>query len=352
MASLLLRPRCRSALPLLRSLRRHASGVAEAAKATDKGVYFFSALVRSHRDIPPHCRQALTHSPSLPPSSQSLFTAGLGCWQAARYTWKVDVLEGRRRALDSDPVDISAGPLPPSLGELRRVLVRGALDDAAAVTIGPRPPPKSLPPALASAANAGFLTVQPLRREDGTKLLVLRGWTPADAAGAGAAGALAAPARNPVTITGVLRTSEQPGIFGATQEQSAAATTTDAPAAAALASSSSSSSPSTTRLRRSDFLYIDVPALASACGLSADKGDQIVLVEAVEPPAQAGAAAPASPDGPFPFPRPAASLYETFVMPSTHLIYSGTWFTLAALGAVITRARFRGGRSGGGRRGR
>ena len=57
------------------------------------------------------------------------------------------------------------------------------------------------------------------------------------------------------------------------------------------------------------------------------------FIEAIEP-------LPPSPRM-FPLTRTLASLADVHVMPETHLIYAGTWFTLAAFGAAIVYARFR-----------
>lgn len=57
------------------------------------------------------------------------------------------------------------------------------------------------------------------------------------------------------------------------------------------------------------------------------------MMEAVDP-------LPARP-GQYPLTKQMASLADTYVMPHTHLIYAGTWYTLAAFGAMIAWYRFK-----------
>jgi cytochrome oxidase assembly protein ShyY1 len=95
------------------------------------------------------------------------------------------------------------------------------------------------------------------------------------------------------------------------------ASSSAAPAGHALTSSASGSAATTA---------VD----AAASGAAAPPA---VLVEVIEPsPARGGV---------FPLTRQMATLAETFVMPDTHLIYAGTWYTLAFFGSVIAWVRFR-----------
>jgi len=116
------------------------------------------------------------------------------------------------------------------------------------------------------------------------------------------------------------------------------------------------------REAKNDFAWMDIQGIARHTGLNASgaapAGDALtssasdsaattavdatasgtvappaVLVEVIEPsPARSGT---------FPLTRQMATLAETFVMPDTHLIYAGTWYTLAFFGSVIAWVRFR-----------
>lgn len=59
----------------------------------------------------------------------------------------------------------------------------------------------------------------------------------------------------------------------------------------------------------------------------------IVMMETVDP-------LPARP-GQYPLTKQMTSLADTYVMPHTHLIYAGTWYTLAAFGSLIAWYRFK-----------
>jgi hypothetical protein len=84
---------------------------------------------------------------------------------------------------------------------------------------------------------------------------------------------------------------------------------------------------------------VDIAGLSRALGLSAERGDETVLVEALRD--DDGAARPG-----FPAARGLAQLREVPVPASTHAMYSGIWFALSLAGVGLTRARFRGGRRG------
>ena len=116
---------------------------------------------------------------------------GLGLWQVGRYSWKADVVAARAAELALPPMVVEDGPsleaaldVGPAFAGLpvaaRRVVVSGTLDVARAVTVGPRPAPKGTPPRLVrgKGGNAGFLSVAPLMLDDGTTVMVLRGWWP------------------------------------------------------------------------------------------------------------------------------------------------------------------------------
>jgi cytochrome oxidase assembly protein ShyY1 len=148
-------------------------------------------------------------------------TFGLGAWQSMRYFWKKDVIEQREKALEEEPLDITATPLDeipsPSREQLRLVKLKGKLDWARAAKISPRPPPKGLPDNyIPKAGNNGGLVVVPLIRGDGTEVLVIRGWYPLDE--------LPAPMRTKayqtapledVKIFGTLRASEEVSCWSA-----------------------------------------------------------------------------------------------------------------------------------------
>lgn len=254
--------------------------------------------------------------------------------------------------------------------------------------------------------------MQPLIRPDGTRILILRGWTPADITlqPVESTGKL-------VQLTGVLRRSEDAGgwVKNPTLQSSGAAdsgtstrhtavATADADAGSApVASAQRPHSSKQRNVNQHPFIYFDVPAIARACGLDERRGDQVVMVEALSAteaaylasssassltssassspsassvvPAHGSAVVGFRPHGAtdnnglaaargsssqsspspsssqavtYPLPRSTPSLYESWVMPQTHLTYAFTWYALSICGTILTYQRYRGGAAGAG----
>lgn len=105
-------------------------------------------------------------------------TFGLGVWQTVRYFDKYEMTERRRVELEAAPVD-AVEALSTSGGAARRVAARGRFDNSRVALLGPRPPPKDMPPEFAGRDVGGYVVVTPLAVDDeGHEVLVLRGWVP------------------------------------------------------------------------------------------------------------------------------------------------------------------------------
>lgn len=94
----------------------------------------------------------------------------LGTWQIKRLQWKTDLITKFEDRLVKPPL-----PLPPSIDpraipnfDYRRVFTEGHFRHDQEMLIGPR---------IRDGAN-GFLVITPLERENGSKILVNRGWIP------------------------------------------------------------------------------------------------------------------------------------------------------------------------------
>lgn len=79
------------------------------------------------------------------------------------------------------------------------------------------------------------------------------------------------------------------------------------------------------------FSWLDTEAIGRHCRLSTSA--PIVLIESVDP-------APTK-QNVFPLTKQLQTLAETYVMPSTHLVYAATWYTLSLFGAAIAYYRFK-----------
>ncbi|KAJ2706481.1 surf-like protein [Coemansia spiralis] len=97
-----------------------------------------------------------------------LIAFGLGTWQVYRLRWKLELLDEINDRMHRRPVALPLQVTAEEIdrNEYRRVLVHGVFDHAGEMLVGPR----------AYEGETGFLIVTPLVREDGSRLLVNRGW--------------------------------------------------------------------------------------------------------------------------------------------------------------------------------
>jgi cytochrome oxidase assembly protein ShyY1 len=127
-------------------------------------------------------------------------------WQLKRYEWKMALVQLRKERVTgevrpltefvsaADLADVErAEQLAAVVGEeeFRRVAVRGEFDHAQQMLLGPRSaPPGAKQHGAPGGSPSGWDIVTPLRCEDGTVVLVNRGWVPRDST---------VPARDPKT---------------------------------------------------------------------------------------------------------------------------------------------------------
>eukprot|EP00850_Spirogloea_muscicola_P005689 SM000026S08938 [mRNA] locus=s26:674772:677269:+ [translate_table: standard] len=290
----------------------------------------------------------------LPPAA----AFGLGTWQLKRRQQKVDLLQQREQRLQEEPVPLtlelklaasSSQHVGASPFEYRRVVCEGMLDEARSLFVGPRgrsvggitekgyylitpviPAAEnglSRPPVL---VNRGWVTEAWRREHDHNQgvdqdaavpgrtltaspsgsVSVVKGdnghqrswwhfWSSGHEATSAAVEGTAPP---PVTrICGIVRSSEQPSAF--------------VPANVPTAG---------------QWFYLDVPAMAAACGLPPGT----LLVDAIRD----GGALEATLQG-SPIPKDPSELVRQSVMPQDHLNYTLTWYTLSAATAYIAYRR-------------
>ena len=271
------------------------------------------------------------------------YTAYLCSWQLNRYQWKVALVQQRTERVHGDPrplaelagaaelADAERAAAATEAAEFCRVTVRGEFDHAQQMLLGPRsaPPGAKVLPANApggAPTPSGWDVVTPLRCEDGTTVLVNRGWVPRDSTGA-----LGQPS-GVQAVHGVLKRGEERNKYAQND-----------PAA-----------------RR--YVWLDLPSMAAACESAP------LLVVAAAPPGQQPL------PGQWPMERPLEAFLDFYVSPSTHLVrrlasrrqaratlalaspprppphaprascwqvYAGTWASLTVAGAFMTYKRFR-----------
>ncbi|CAM9279987.1 unnamed protein product [Hapterophycus canaliculatus] len=255
-------------------------------------------------------------------------TACLGTWQAMRYSWKVDMIESRRARMEHEPVDLpeglegaalasmmdtldkeadgkaAKGPNGETVGgseegkgllenlEGRRVRVTGVFDHTKEVLVGPRGVPPGMkatsgPSSMAPSPMGNFVHT-PLKRGDGSVVLINRGWVPRTK------GLGWSRPEGEVTMVGVLKQAEKRSTF------------------------SPENKPETRHL-----LWAEKAALMEAAGLGTPAGIEEglravpILMEAVGDEEGDRKATPMAK-----LPKHFGDFYVT---PQTHLMYSATW---------------------------
>ena len=245
-------------------------------------------------------------------------TAGLGSWQIKRYFWKKDLVEERRKTLVSQPVKVGALPKTAEEAkkyEFRPIMLTGKFDHANEILVGPRSPPKDRSGGMGLAdvkgETAGFFVVTPfvLEGDGGDKILVNRGWIPGSFAAkdkteyASIEGAKRF-VDGVVEIVGILTPGEEKHTF---------------------------SPPNDIKNRR--FLWFELDGLSKAASY-VDGSEAVSSVGIFQ-------ATKSHSEGTFPMVRPIEAYNDFYTTTNTHLIYAGTWFTLATAGTFMTYRLFK-----------
>lgn len=130
---------------------------------------------------------------------------GLGTWQVQRLFWKLDLIERVETRVHAPPVPAPSRStwtgISAATDEYRHVSAKGFFEHD-----------KSALVQAVTERGAGFWVMTPLRVDDGTTILINRGFVPADRSTRDArlGSELAA---GPVSVTGLLRISEPGGGF-------------------------------------------------------------------------------------------------------------------------------------------
>ncbi|KAE8658618.1 Surfeit locus protein 1 [Hibiscus syriacus] len=264
-------------------------------------------------------------------------TFGLGTWQIFRRQDKIKVLDYRQKRLKMEPLKLNG--MPPSSEiletlEFRRVVCKGVFDNGRSIYIGPRSR------SISGVTENGYYVITPLMPIPGdaesvqSPVLVNRGWVPRswrdksfevsqDREKSSSMDAIPvqqneqswwrmfqskkqktvedeAPAITSVEVTGVVRGSEKPSIFVPANDPNSG-----------------------------QWFYVDVPAIAVACGLPKDT----LLIEDINENVSAS--------DPYPVPKDVNSLIRSSVMPQDHLNYTFTWYSLSAAVTFMAFKRLR-----------
>lgn len=196
---------------------------------------------------------------------------GLGTWQVRRLAWKEAILARIAHAEAAPPVPLPADPSP-----FIKVAVTGRFLPAKTALFGADVRDTK------AGTELGAQLIEPLQRDGGVPLLVVRGWVPTKSAG------LVATPEGITTVTGYVHPGDTPGWFAAHDD-----------------------------IQGRQFYTLDPPVIGAALGL--DHVAPFVLIALGAPP----------PEG---LPIPAEHLPRP---PNNHLSYAITWYGLAAALVVI-----------------
>lgn len=261
----------------LRCARRGASSSASERAVDVKGVVFFGSCVAA--------------------------TAALGVWQTKRFFWKVDLIEQVKQGLHKEPVPL---PLNADAAKLQavdqpgqRVSVRGTYDFSKEILLGPRRPPSNLmgPEAQGMATSPqGFFVLTPLKREDGSIVIVNRGWVPRGAESWNRPEGV-------VEVAAVLMPPEEKKQFSPEND-----------------------------VESMKLFWLEEKVVARH--VTGNEETPLLFAEKIDP------------DGTPVTSFPVSKRYEHFVgfhvMPITHATYATTWFVLSAFGLLMTVIKFKG----------
>lgn len=129
---------------------------------------------------------------------------GLGIWQVQRLSWKLDLIARVEARVHRDAVPAPPASEWPDISaekdEYRHVTVSGTFDHTKTVLVQ-----------AVTERGAGFWVMTPLMRNDGSTILINRGFVPADRRET--VSRLAGASPGPISVTGLLRIGEPGGGF-------------------------------------------------------------------------------------------------------------------------------------------
>ncbi|RYR57060.1 hypothetical protein Ahy_A05g022808 [Arachis hypogaea] len=247
----------------------------------------------------------------------------------------IKLLEYREKRLEMEPLQFHSYPSTQELDtlEFRKVVCKGVFDDKKSIFVGPRSR------SISGVTENGYYVITPLMPVENHPdsvtfpILVNRGWVPRSWKDKFVEATLDekfpnavpspsqddgttswrrfwskkpivaedhTPSVTPKEVVGIVRGSEKPSIFVPANDPES-----------------------------SQWFYVDVPAIARACGLPENT---IYIEDANEN---------VNPSNPYPIPKDVNTLIRSSVMPQDHLNYTLTWYSLSAAVTFMAFKRLR-----------
>ncbi|KAG1703140.1 hypothetical protein DVH05_008052 [Phytophthora capsici] len=238
-------------------------------------------------------------------SAVTVTTAYLGMWQTERYYWKVDLISERTKELSESvselPKNATASDDIDDI-EYRQLRLEGKFQPGSTFYLYPRSAPADPSDSVARVKSGGYI-YSLLQREDGTPVIVNRGWLPRKLLDAHMA--LDKKENDgKVSFVGVLRHGEVKNSFTPDND-----------------------------LERRQFFYLDHEEMADAMGVTSV--DLPVIVDALVD----GGSGEVALDNPVR--KSIASYLEFYMTPEKHAGYAATWFGCSIAAAVMGVLRFK-----------
>lgn len=230
--------------------------------------------------------------------------AGLGClgtWQLSRKSWKEGLIEERKKIIEApaQPISTLASDNGKSL-KYRQASVNGFFDYSKQIRLGPRKNPDISDPAVQSI---GYFLVTPLTTDDGTAILVNRGWVDRDCLKADPV--QREPQEGPVEVRGVLTSGEKRNKYLESWQPTG---------------------------DKKEWIVLDACAVEELAALSPIVKSQSLVLEAAAVGSGSGSQ----------LTRKSPEEHMTFyTSPETHLLYAATWYSLGACLLGVAFVRFR-----------
>ncbi|CAI5711742.1 unnamed protein product [Hyaloperonospora brassicae] len=233
-------------------------------------------------------------------------TAYLGTWQVERYYWKMDLIKERSKELSESVIELPKNATASDDTddiEYRQLRVEGRYKPGSTIYLYPRSAPADPNDSVATVKSGGYI-YSLLERENGTPVIVNRGWLPRELLDAHMARDKKEDDVN-VSFIGVLRHEEVRNRFTPDNDP-----------------------------EHRHFFYVDQRELADAMGVTST--DLPVMVDAL---AVEDASSEATLDKPVQ--KSLASYLEFYMTPEKHIGYAATWFGCSLAAAIMGMLRFK-----------